>query len=143
MAIDALERIEGKTAAAAGVVKRSLVIAGHRTSISLETLFGANLRFWPKNARNPSMRWSPKSTSIAEGPICPRRSASICWKAPFSRVRWRSDRIAALRSAAAALAAGSAADSSKTVGDRRESVSRQAAKAQAGAPPLCVFPHRP
>ena len=48
MAIDALERIEGKTAAAAGVVKRSLVIAGHRTSISLEDAFWRELKVLAK-----------------------------------------------------------------------------------------------
>jgi len=46
MAIDALERIDGKTAA--GVVKRSLVIAGHRTSISLEDAFWRELKVLAK-----------------------------------------------------------------------------------------------
>jgi predicted DNA-binding ribbon-helix-helix protein len=48
MAIDALERIDDKTAAAAGVVKRSLVIAGHRTSISLEDAFWRELKVLAK-----------------------------------------------------------------------------------------------
>ena len=48
MAIDALGAVDGETAQAAGVVKRSLVIAGHRTSISLEDAFWRELKVMAK-----------------------------------------------------------------------------------------------
>ena len=48
MAINAPGAVEGETAQAAGVVKRSLVIAGHRTSISLEDAFWRELKVMAK-----------------------------------------------------------------------------------------------
>jgi predicted DNA-binding ribbon-helix-helix protein len=49
MAIDALDPVNVETApTAAGVVKRSLVIAGHRTSISLEDAFWRELKILAK-----------------------------------------------------------------------------------------------
>jgi len=49
MAIDALDPINVETGpTAAGVVKRSLVIAGHRTSISLEDAFWRELKILAK-----------------------------------------------------------------------------------------------
>jgi predicted DNA-binding ribbon-helix-helix protein len=49
MAIDALDPVNVETVpAGAGVVKRSLVIAGHRTSISLEDAFWRELKVLAK-----------------------------------------------------------------------------------------------
>jgi predicted DNA-binding ribbon-helix-helix protein len=48
MAINALGFLDGETTPAAGVVKRSLVIAGHRTSISLEDAFWRELKVLAK-----------------------------------------------------------------------------------------------
>ncbi len=45
MTVDAIDAREGRTARPeAGVVKRSLVVAGHRTSISLEDAFWRELK---------------------------------------------------------------------------------------------------
>jgi predicted DNA-binding ribbon-helix-helix protein len=49
MAIDALDPVNVETVpTGAGVVKRSLVIAGHRTSISLEDAFWRELKVLAK-----------------------------------------------------------------------------------------------
>ena len=44
MPIDAAQSVGGSARPAAGVIKRSLVVAGHRTSISLEDAFWRELK---------------------------------------------------------------------------------------------------
>jgi predicted DNA-binding ribbon-helix-helix protein len=44
MPVDGAGPIEGPTQPGAGVIKRSLVVAGHRTSISLEETFWRELK---------------------------------------------------------------------------------------------------
>ena len=65
-------------AASARVVKRSLVIAGHRTSVSLEDAFWRRLRRIAASADCRSTGWRRWSTPRAATPICRRRFGCSC-----------------------------------------------------------------
>ena len=58
----------------------------------LRTRSGVDLRRWPRSAPSRSTLSSPKSTPAADRPICHRRSAFSCSKAPLNKSRWPSDR---------------------------------------------------
>jgi predicted DNA-binding ribbon-helix-helix protein len=66
MAIDAHRSAGGETARAAGVIKRSLVIAGHRTSISLEDAFWRELKVLAKK-RSQSINALVSEIDISRG----------------------------------------------------------------------------
>ena len=64
--------------ASARVVKRSLVIAGHRTSVSLEDAFWRRLRGSRPSAASPSIALRRQSTHRAAAPTCRRPSGCSC-----------------------------------------------------------------
>ena len=84
----------GARAPRAAIVKRSLTISGHRTSVSLEDAFWRRLKALAARTRALAQRADRRNRRFARTtPTSPRRFVSSCSKARFSRARSRSDRF--------------------------------------------------
>lgn len=71
------------------VVKNSIVVAGHKTSVSLEEAFWSGLKEISA-LRNTTLssNSSARSTARASRVICRRPSASMCWTSSEPAVIW-------------------------------------------------------
>jgi hypothetical protein len=56
------------------IVKRSIVLDGHKTSVSLEDQFWSGLKEIARAQVRRSPRWLRRSTTLANTEICPQRS---------------------------------------------------------------------
>ena len=61
------------------VIKRSIVVAGHKTSVSLEDAFWSGLKQLAQTSTSRCRKLSATSTSIAIRATFRRPSGFLCW----------------------------------------------------------------